>query len=73
MIALPQVRDGIVAAAGVDDCSDVTDAHLAAIITLNLKSKGIETLKNGDFDGLSALKFLNLSSNELSSLPSGYT
>ena len=66
-----QVRDGIVTAAGVDDCSDVTDAHLAAIITLNLKSKGIETLKNGDFDGLSALKFLNLSSNDLSSLPSG--
>ena len=67
----PQVRDGIVAAAGVAGCADVTDAHLAAIITLNLKSKGIETLKDGDFDGLSALKFLNLSSNDLSSLPSG--
>ena len=63
-----QVREAIVTAAGVADCSDVTDAHLAAITTLDL-TEGIETLKNGDFDGLSALTTLSLNSYGLTWLP----
>ena len=63
-----QVREAIVTAADVAFCSDVTDAHLAAITTLDL-TEGIETLKNGDFDGLSALTTLSLNSNGLTWLP----
>ena len=37
-----QVQDAIVAAVdGVSAAADVTDTHLAAITTLNLRSKGI--------------------------------
>ena len=66
----PQVRDAIVAAAGVHDCSDVTEEHLASISILDLSSKGITSLKAGDFDGLSSLLQLDLDTNDLSSLPS---
>ena len=56
-----QVRDEIVArVSGVSTCGGVTDAHLAAITSLDLVSKGITSLQEGDFDGLSALTELNL-------------
>ena len=48
-----EVRDAIVAAAGVSAATDVTAAHLAAITNLDLKVKGITELKTGDFSGLS--------------------
>ncbi len=67
----PQVRDAIVAAAGVDDCSQVTEVHLAAIRFLHLSSKTITSLKSGDFDGLSNVYNLYLRDNEFSSLPEG--
>jgi Leucine-rich repeat (LRR) protein len=66
----PQVRDAIVAAAGVA-ADRVTEAHLAAITSLNLSLKNIKALKAGDFDGLNNLTRLYLSSNELSTLPFG--
>ncbi len=67
-----EVRDAIIAAVpGVDTAGDVTEAHLAAITSLNLRAKGITTLKSGDFSGLTALTNLNLYNNELSSLPDG--
>ena len=67
-----QVQDVIVAAVdGVNAAVDVTDTHLAAITTLNLRGKGITELKTGDFEGLSALTDLNLYGNQLSSLPVG--
>ena len=67
-----QVRDAIVAAAGVSDCGDVTPAHLAAIKgTLDLRNQGITALQPGDFSGLSALTRLWLGRNQLSSLPKG--
>ena len=47
----PQVRDAIVAAAGVP-ANEVTEAHLAAITSLDLNRKNIARLKTGDFDGL---------------------
>ena len=67
----PQVRDAIVAAAGVNSASEVTAAHLAAITTLRLDEKRITALKTSDFDGLTALTILDLSDNYLSRLPEG--
>ena len=67
-----EVRDAIVALiSGVSNCALVTDTHLAAITgELDLRNKGI-TLAAGDFDGLTALRELYLSSNSLSTLPAG--
>ena len=67
-----QVRDAIVAAiAGVSDCADVTTAQLAGVSgsRLYLSGDGIKSLQPGDFSGLTALRQLDLSNNELSSLP----
>ncbi len=64
-----EVRDAIVTAAGANSAADVTDAQLAAITSLNLRSKGITALKSGDFSGMTGLTNLNLYGNELSSLP----
>ncbi|RKU11252.1 hypothetical protein C6503_18960 [Candidatus Poribacteria bacterium] len=62
----PQVRDAIVATVpGIDTAADVTEAHLAAITTLNMRQKNIATLKADDFDGLTALSSLNLHNNQL--------
>ena len=65
----PQVRDAIVAAAGVP-ANEVTEAHLAAITSLGLGDKNITSLKAGDFDGLNNLIGLYLYGNKLSTLPS---
>ncbi len=68
----PQVRDAIVAAVpGVNNAADVTEAHLAAITSLQLRHKGISMLKTNDFSGLTALTSLNLYNNQLSHLPNG--
>ena len=67
----PQVRDAIVAAAGVNSADDVTQAHLDAITNLNLSNKSITSLKVGDFDGLTSLTSLILNNNKLTSLPAG--
>ena len=68
----PQVRDAIVAAVpGVNNAADVTEAHLAAITSLNLDTKSITSLKVGDFGGLTNLTQLLLGNNVLTSLPSG--
>ena len=65
-----QVRDAIVAAvSGVSDCNDVTEAHLAAITRLDLENKNISSLKDGDFDGMTALYELRLQNNRLQTLP----
>ena len=64
----PQIRDAIVAAAGVTDCSSVTAQHLRLITRLEVKSKGITTLKDGDFSGLNNLTHLDLIGNQLTSL-----
>ena len=68
----PAVRDAIVSAmSGVDNAIDVTETHVAAITSLNLRAEGITELKSGDFSGMSSLTNLNLFNNELSSLPDG--
>ena len=71
-----QVRDAIVAAiAGVSDCADVTTAQLAGVTVLDLRShansKKIKSLRPGDFSGLTALEWLYLAYNDLTSLPAG--
>ena len=67
-----EVRDAIVAAIpDVNSADDVTETHLAAITSLNLRSTGIAELESGDFSGMTGLTSLNLYNNELSSLPDG--
>ena len=46
----------------------VTEAHLAAITSLDLSNAVITALKEGDFDGLTNLTTLNLGGNDLRSL-----
>ena len=69
------VRDALVAKiSGVSDCALVTDAHLAAItdeLDLQEQDPKITALAAGDFDGLTSLTTLDLSSNELTALPDG--
>ena len=66
-----QVRVALLQAIPDDilDTADITDAHLAAITTLDLSEDSITSLTNGDFSGLSSLETLNLAGNSLSSLP----
>ena len=65
-----QVRDAIVAqVSGVSTCGGVTDAHLAAITSLDLGSAGITSLKEGDFSASRAHR--SLDNNSLSNLPAG--
>ena len=57
---------------GVSNCANVTDAHLAAITgLLRLGTENITALAAGDFDGLTALTYLDLHTNSLSTLPAG--
>ncbi len=66
----PQVRDAIVAAVrGVNSAANVTEVHLARIVTLSVADENITELKEGDFDGLSNLRHLGLDGNQLTELP----
>ena len=56
----------------VSDCALVTDALLADITgTLDLSGRSIAALAAGDFAGLTALRTLDLGSNDLTTLPAG--
>ena len=66
----PEVQDAILARlSSVSDCADVTDTHLASITYLDVGSKDVDSLKEGDFAGLSALRELWLTDNNLTTLP----
>ncbi len=65
----PEVADELVRRAGAADCAGVTEEHLAVIGNLDLGSRGIATLRSGDFAGLSNLEVLSLSRNQLTALP----
>ncbi|MCY4158713.1 MAG: leucine-rich repeat protein [Bacteroidetes bacterium] len=67
------VRNAIVRLiSDVNNCADVTSGHLAAITgMLNLGYRRVSRLKSGDFDGLSSLTALDLSSASLESIPDG--
>ena len=64
------VRDEILHLTGASDCSTVTGDELAAITTLELDNAGIDSLKSGDFAGLTELTELELYGNRLGTLPS---
>ncbi len=67
-----QVRDVIVDSVdGIDDCSDLTEAHFSKITSIDLSGQEITSFKVEDFSGLDALRLLNLSENQLTSLPEG--
>ena len=53
----------------VDACGDLRHAHLAKISRLDLRERGISSLKSDDFAGLSALETLLLQFNQLTDLP----
>ena len=66
-----QVRDAIVAAVtGIDDCSNLTQAHLSAITELDVSDTNLTSLNSEDLAGLTALESLHLQDNQLSGLPS---
>ena len=72
----PQVGDEIVHKAGVGDCVEVVDRHLASIQELDLEGEenvagetDITALREGDFAGLTGLVTLSLGHNELTELP----
>ena len=57
----------------VSDCGEVTGAHLAAVLALDLTHRRppLTALKRGDFAGLTSMEGLYLHSNALTSLPDG--
>ena len=72
----PQVAEAILEAVKLNDpnvssYADITDPHLTAITTLNVRLLGIiTTLKADDFEGLTSLEELNLwGSRNLTGLP----
>ena len=80
----PQVGNEIVQQAGVGDCAQVEDRHLASIQELNLcfpkyewmwleceRNDPITALRAGDFLSLSGLEELVLAGNDLTALPEG--
>ena len=57
---------------GVSNCAEVTTTQLASVTgTFNLEDDNIQSLKPGDFSGLTALDKLWLNDNALTSLPAG--
>ena len=73
----PAVRNIIVnRISGVSHCGDVKRAHLAAITgtidgTINNRYQDLSNLKAGDFDGLTSLTRLYLTSTQIATLPPG--
>ena len=77
----PQVRDEVLAAAGLDSCSHPDNGDLARIRRLDLcfrkqdwmscerSSPAVTSLRQGDFLGMAGLEELNLQGNELTELP----
>ena len=66
------VLNAITAAAGLTgavQCEDIGNEELAKITTLNLRSRRVGSLKEGDFDGLYGLQDLYLDQNRLTDLP----
>ena len=65
----PQVRDAILAASGVGECTEVTEAHLSGITDLNLRQAKMPIPRPGDLAGLTALQTLDLWGNQIRELP----
>ena len=66
-----QVRDAITFLTGNSDCGEVSRADLESITDLGNPHAGISSLSEGDFSGLSNLRFLFLPFSDISMLPEG--
>lgn len=64
----PQVRDAIASAIG-RDCGEVSEFDLLDVVTLDLSSRGITTVRPGDFTGLPNLTELYLHRNPIGAIP----
>ena len=64
-----QVRDAIVAATPAETCAKVTATQLGEINSLDASEKAIGALAVGDFAGLTGLRRLDLSGNQIPGLP----
>ena len=58
----PQVRDALAALAD-KDCEDVGAGDLSQVVKLDLSNTGLRSLKSGDFNGMSALRKVDISGN----------
>ena len=65
----PEVRDAIVDEARVDSCEDVDATALSRIYSIFLYR--LDSLKEGDFRGLTSLEYLYLEERRLTALPAG--
>ena len=61
----PEIRNAIIAWAGRDHCSQVTEFDLSEIPYLILSRRGMTALREGDFAGLSSLYWLSLGGNSI--------
>ena len=66
-----QVRDKLLELTGVSGCGSVTSTHLEGVTSLIVSQSSINSVKAGDFSGLTRLTHLKLDNNSLTSLPTG--
>ena len=66
-----QVQKALLAKAEKENCEQIRDQDLQAIVKLDLSNKNITQLKANDFSGLTSLQRLDLYNNKLASLPEG--
>ena len=63
-----QIRDAIVAATPAETCAKVTATQLSEVTSLDASGSAIAGLSVGDFAGLTGLKALDLSGNQIPTL-----
>ena len=66
-----EVRDAILKEVDATECASVAASRLAGITALSMSGKNIDAVASGDFDGLDALRRLDLHDNKLAALPQG--
>ena len=64
-----QVKKALLEKVEKENCEQMTDQDLQAIVILDLSDQNIIQLKAKDFSGLTSLQVLSLSFNDLESLP----
>ena len=64
-----QVQKALLEKAEKEDCAQMTDQDLQAVVILNLSFNNITQLKANDFSSLTSLQRLSLYNNQLARLP----
>ena len=69
----PHVRDFILLGLGADDCANILDTDLARakVIDTSGPNLALDSLKSGDFSGLTGVRSLKIGLSQLSTLPYG--